>query len=320
MRAIRVHAFGPPEVMKIEDIPEPPVGAGEVLVRVRAVGVNPVDTYIRAGLYPGSPDLPYTPGFDAAGEVEKVGSGVTRFRPGDRVYTAWTVSGAYAEKALCTESQLHPLPEAASFGQGAAINVPYGAAWQALFGRARAIPGETVLVHGATGGVGIAALQLAKAAGLHVIGTAGSDRGRELALAEGAQHVLDHHNPTHLEEAVTLTGGRGLDVIIELLANVNLGNDLPALAPRGRVVVVGSRGKVEIDPRNLMGKDAAILGMSLFNASEQDRRAMHAAFAAGLEAGTIRPVVSRELPLAEAAAAHHAVLEASTFGKIVLVP
>jgi NADPH2:quinone reductase len=318
MRAIRVHEFGPPEVMLLEDTPDLSPGTNQVLVRVKAIGVNPVDTYIRAGLFY-KKGLPYTPGADASGVVEAVGEGVSAFKPGDRVYTAGTVTGAYAELCVCDEGQAHRLPQALSFAQGACIGVPYATAYRALFHKALAAPGETVLVHGATGRVGIAMVQLAKAWGMKVLGTGGTDKGRALAAYEGAEHVLDHGDPEHLKKAKELAG-KGLDVIIEFLANVNLGADLSALGPKGRVVVVGSRGTVEIDPRELMARDASIRGMSLFNATEEELASIHAALAAGFEAGTLRPRVGRELALSSAAAAHHAVLEDHAYGKIVLVP
>jgi NADPH2:quinone reductase len=319
MKAIRVHEFGPPEVMAMEDVPDLVPSAGQVLVTVKAAGVNPVDTYLRSGPYRSDMKLPYTPGLDAAGVIAAVGPDVKHRKTGDRVYVAWSLSGTYAEQVLCKEFQTHPLPEGITFAQGAAIGVPYGAAYRALFQRAHAQAGETVLVHGASGGVGIAAVQLASAAGLTVIGTAGSDEGRSLVLAQGAHHVLSHREAGYLEKLTELTCGRGVDVILEMLANVNLDNDLTALATSGRVVVIGSRGRVEIDPRNAMGREASILGMTLYNADEKELASMHAAFVAGLKNGTLRPVVSRELPLAEAAAAHHAVMEASTLGKIVLI-
>jgi NADPH2:quinone reductase len=200
------------------------------------------------------------------------------------------------------------------------MHVPYGTAYRALFQRAQARGGETLLIHGASGGVGIAAVQLARAAGLRVIGTAGSDRGKQLVSAEGAHHVLDHKSAGHFDEALSLTGGRGYDVIIEMLSNVNLGRDLTILAPRGRVVVVGSRGTVEIDPRNTMTRDAAILGMSLWNATPEDVTSIHSALVAGLENKTLRPVIGQEVPLAEAPRAHKAVLEPGAYGKIVLIP
>ena len=320
MKAIRVNEFGAPEVMRLETVNDLIPGPGEVVVRVAAVGVNPVDTYIRAGFYRPDLKLPYTPGLDGAGTITAVGPAVKHRRVGERVYVAWNLSGTYAEQVLCREFQTHPLPEGISFAQGAAIGVPYGAAFRALFQRGRSLPGETVLVHGASGGVGIAALQLARAAGLRVIGTAGSEQGMELVRAEGAHHVLNHRTAGYLDELQELTCGRGVDIILEMLANVNLGRDLQELTTGGRVVVIGSRGTVEINPRDMLSREAAVLGMTLYNATDKELASMHAAFAAGLANGTLRPVVSRELPLAEAAAAHHAVLEASTFGKIVLIP
>jgi len=320
MKAIRIHEFGSPEVMKIEEVPDLKPGSGELVVRVHAAGINPVDTYIRSGLYPLRPELPYTPGMDAAGVVETTGEGVRNFKAGDRVYIAGTLSGSYAEKALCKESQVHPLPKKISFSQGAGVGVPYGAAFRALFQRANAVPGEVVLVHGASGGVGIAAVQLARAAGMHVIGTAGTERGRLLVHEQGAHQVLDHHAANHMEQILNLTNGRGVDVILEILANVNLGKDPGVLAQKGRIVIIGSRGPVEIDPRDVMRREAAIFGMVLFNASEYEMFSIHAAIAAGFENGALSPVVGRELPLYEAARAHHEIMESSAYGKIVLVP
>jgi len=320
MKAIRVPEFGNPEVMKLEEIPEPKAGPGQVLVRVRAAGVNPVDTYIRAGTYARKPELPYTPGIDAAGVVEAVGAGVGRVAKDQRVYLAGTLSGAYAELALCAEAQVHPLPERVSFAQGAAIFVPYVTAYRGLFHRGQAQPGETLLVHGASGGTGIAAVQLARAAGLIVIGTGGTDKGRMLVAEQGAHHVLDHRAPDHLDQLLALTGGRGVDVILEMLANENLGKDLRVLALGGRVVVIGSRGTVEINPRDAMGRDAAILGMTVWNIPEHTMASIHAALGAGLENGALRPVVGQEMPLAEAPRAHLKVMEPGAYGKIVLIP
>jgi NADPH2:quinone reductase len=168
--------------------------------------------------------------------------------------------------------------------------------------------------------VGIAVVQLARAAGLRVIGTGGTDRGRALVKQEGAHHVLDHRAAKYTDEILALTEGRGVDVIIEMLANVNLATDLKLLAMRGRVVVVGSRGNIEITPRDAMSRDAAIIGMSLLNAPAAELASVHAALHAGLENGTLRPIVGKEMPLAEAVRAHVAVMEPGAYGKIVLIP
>ncbi|HEY7914527.1 MAG TPA: NADPH:quinone reductase [Blastocatellia bacterium] len=320
MKAIRVHEPGGPEVMKLEEVPDPIPGPGQLLIEIKAVGVNPVDTYIRAGIHAQKPTYAYTPGSDAAGVVQAVGDGVAGFSTGQRVYTAGTITGAYAERALCDQSQAHPLPDRVSFAQGAAVNIPYATAYRALFHKAKAKPAERLLVHGATGGVGIASVQLARAAGLKVTGTGGTEDGRKLALSEGAHEVIDHHASDYLDQLMDATAGQGFDVILEMLANVNLANDLKLLAKNGRVVVIGSRGKIEITPRDAMTRDGTILGMTLFNVTPEERASIHAALVAGLENGSLRPVVGRELPLAEAARAHEIVLEPGAFGKIVLIP
>ncbi|MCL4504091.1 MAG: NADPH:quinone reductase [Deltaproteobacteria bacterium] len=319
MRAIRVHEFGEPEVLRLEEAPEPKPGSGQVLVKVYAIGVNPYEAYMRAGFYL-PPPLPFTPGHDAAGVVEAVGPEVQRVAVGDRVYTSGTLTGAYAEKTLCPEARVHPLPPNISFPQGAAIYVPYSAAYRALFQKAKALPGEVVLVHGASGGVGLAAVQLARAAGLTVIGTGGTDAGRRLAAENGAHHVLDHGKDGYLQEVMKITVDRGVDVIVELLANVNLGKDLEVLAAGGRVAVIGSRGTVTIDPRHAMAKEGAILGLNVWAVTEKEFKAIHAALGAGLANGTLKPVVGRELPLAEAAKAHRDIMEKKAYGKIVLIP
>lgn len=317
MKAIRVEQFGGPEVMELAELPQPRPEAGQVLVRMRAAGVNPVETYIRAGTYPRKPALPFTPGNDGAGVVEHAGADV-KLRPGDRVYTAGSITGTYAEYALCHAAQVHPLPENVSFAQGAAVGTPYATAYRGLFQRGQAKAGETVLVHGASGGVGIAAVQLARAGDLRVLGTAGTERGHELVREQGSHDVFDHRAADYLAQILNATSGRGVDVILEMLANVNLGKDLTLLAPRGRIVVIGNRGRVEIDARDAMSRDADIRGMVLPNTPAAEMADIHAALVAGLANGTLRPVIGRELALAEAPQAHRAVMEPGAFGKIVL--
>ena len=318
MKVIRVHEFGGPEVLKLEDMADLRASAGQVVVRVKAAGVNPVETYIRTGTYAIKPQLPYTPGSDAAGVVESVGPGVKDIAVGDRVYVGGTATGAYAEQCLCEAAQVHRLPPNVTFAQGAAVNIPYATAYRALFQIAQARAGETVLVHGASGGVGVAGVQLARAAGLTVIGTGGTDRGRQLAAVQGSHHVLDHRAPGYLDELMTLTAGRGVDLILEMLANVNLGKDLAVLARGGCIVVIGSRGEVTVNPRLLMRTEGSIVGVMAGTPEEYARA--HTAIGAGLRAGTLRPVVGRELPLAGAAQAHHAIIESTAHGKIVLLP
>lgn len=319
MKAIRVHEFGGPEVMTIEELPDPSPGPSQVLVRVKAIGVNPVDNYIRSGTYARKPQLPYTPHTDIGGVVEAVGSAVKTFTSGDRVY-GFAVTGGGAELAICEEAQVQPLPDRATFQQGAAIGVPYATAWRALFIRARAKAGETVLVHGASGGVGTAAVQIARAHGLHVLGTAGTDEGLRLVREQGAHQVFNHHDADYRSGILAATNGRGVDVVLEMLANVNLDRDLDLIGMHGRVVVIGNRGTIEIDPRKSMGKDGTILGMTLFNATPDELREIHAGIVAGLENGALRPVIGKEMPLSDAPKAHQAVMESGAFGKIVLLP
>jgi len=319
MKAIVVKEFGEPEVMKVEDVPKPEPANAQVLVRVHAAGVNPVDTYLRSGLHAHAPKLPYTPGKDSAGVVESVGPDVTKFKLGDRVYSADSLTGTYAEYSLCGENQLGRLPDSISFEQGAGIWTPYATSFRALFQKGKAKAGETVLIHGASGGVGIAALQWAKNAGLTAIGTASSDEGKELVKQEGADAVFDHTDEDHLGDIRELTDGH-VDLIIEMLANVNLERDFEALGMFGRIVVVGNRGSLQFTPRQAMTKDATIYGMSLFNASQPQREEIHSAIFKGLNEGFLKPIVRKAFPLADAPLAHHEIIENKALGKIVLTP
>jgi NADPH:quinone reductase len=320
MKAIVVHEFGGPEVMKLEEIPTPKPAAGQVLVRIHAAGVNPYDTYMRAGTYAVKPPLPYTPGSDGAGVIEAVGEGVKKVKSGDRVYTAKTLTGAYAEYALALEAQVHPLPEKISFAQGAGIWVPYCTAYYALHHSAEARASETVLVHGASGGVGIASVQMARAMGLTVLGTAGTQKGLDLAKREGAHHVFNHCSAGYTDAILKTTDSRGVDLILEMLANVNLAADLKLLATNGRVIIIGSRGDATITPRDLMQRRASARAFTLWRITDSEEAEIHPGIIAGLDNGTLRPIVGKELPLAEASRAHKDILEPGAFGKIVLIP
>ena len=254
-RAIVVNQFGGPEVLHVQEVADPVADPGTVVVRTASIGVNPVETYIRAGKY-GPKPFPYTPGTDAAGIVESIGPGVTAVKPGDRVYL-FGADGSYAERVRVPAAQVRALPERMTFDQGAAVGVPYATAYRALFVRGGCRPHETVLIHGASGGVGLAAVQLAVAAGSVVIGTAGTPAGIELVTRQGAAKVFDHRDADHFKQILDWTAGRGVDVVVEMLADQNLDKDLGILAKRGRVVVVGNRGRVEIDARQMMAKDTA---------------------------------------------------------------
>jgi NADPH2:quinone reductase len=310
--------------MRLEEVPDLTPGPGEVLVRIHAAGVNPVDTYIRAGAHARKATPPFTPGFDGAGKVEAIGAGVEGLAPGDRVYVGGAGSkgagaGTYAERVICVPAQLHRLPARTSFAQGAAIGVPYATAYRALMQRAAARPSETVLVHGATGGVGVATVEIAHARGMIVIASGGTDAGLAAVRERGADVLVNHRAPTYTDDIMKATRGRGVDVIIEMAAHINLDRDLSLLAKGGRVVVVGNRGRIEINPRDAMGREASIIGMTLFNASDRDMAEVHDALVAGLSTGTLNPVINREMPLADAARAHEAVMEPGAHGKIVLV-
>jgi len=322
MKAIVVREFGAADVMKLEQLPDPTAGPGQVVVRIKAIGVNPVETYIRAGAYARKPNLPYTPGGDFAGVVEAVGANVTAFKAGDRVYAHGAAAGfgAYAEMAVCEEAQVHPLPAHVTFQQGAALGVPFGTAWRALFMKAQARPGETLFVNGASGGVGTAVVQLGRMRGMQIIATAGTERGLALVKEIGAHHALNHRDPDYFTQVTELTGGKGADVIIEMLANVNLDRDLDVLALRGRLVIVGNRGRIEIDPRKIMGKEGAVLGMTGFNTTPEEFREMHAGLGGALATGALKPVIGREMKLEDAAQAHAAVMESGAYGKLVMIP
>ncbi|MGA3171044.1 MAG: NADPH:quinone reductase [Chthoniobacteraceae bacterium] len=312
MKAIRVHQFGDPSVMVLEEAPEPVPASGQVLVRLHAAGVNPVETYIRSGKYARLPQLPYTPGTDGAGMVEQ--SEDAAIAAGARVFVVNSMTGTYAEKTLCEAGQVYPLPDRVSFEQGAAVGVPYATATWALFYRGQARAGETLLVHGASGGVGTAALQLARAAGMRVFGTAGTPEGLELVLRNGAEAAFNHREPGYLDKIKAATGD-GPNIILEMAANKNLAHDLGLIAMHGRVVVIGSRGSIEIDPRAIMARNADIRGVMFASAPLAE---IYRRISDGLADGSLNPVIGTRLPLGEAARAHEQILSSSARGKMIL--
>jgi NADPH2:quinone reductase len=320
MRAIIVPRHGGPDVLTPAERDRPVPGPGQILVETRAIGVNPVEAKVRQGLWPDwAPPLPYVPGYEAAGLVRAVGPGVDGFAPGDRVFGNFAVGGTYAELALFGADWLRPLPDRVSFAQGACVAIAYVTAYRALVQLAKARPGETVLVHGASGGVGTAAVQIARAAGLQVVGTAGTAAGRALVLREGAHHVVDHGAADSVDQIRAATGGRGPDIILEMMTQRNLNHDLALLAYGGRIALVANTGRIDLDLA-LTSRTVAIFGVSLVDVPVGEIAQALAAVGAGLEAGTLRPVVAREFPLAEAAAAHRVLEAGGALGNLVLVP
>jgi NADPH2:quinone reductase len=318
MRAIIVEKFGGPEVLHFQHLPDLKPGPDQVMVRVHAAGLNPVDGYIRSGNYFRLPPLPYTPGMDGAGLVESVGSQVRGYRKGQRVYLSGSITGTHAELCLCLPSQIHPLPPQISFEEGACLGIPYATANYALFHRASPRRGQTVLVHGATGGVGVAAIQLAKRAGLRVIATGGSETGRIMLKNLGADLIFDHHQPGYHQDILECTKNQGVDVILEMLANVNLGRDLPLVAQGGCVVVVGCRGPVQIQPRDLMMREADIRGAMILHAPSGVVARVHSDILSGLTDGTIKPIVRARFELENSQQAAELQSLPGACGKIVL--
>ncbi|NXI47382.1 QOR oxidoreductase, partial [Galbula dea] len=321
MRAVRVFEFGGPEVLKLQsDVLIPSPKENQVLIKVYACGVNPVETYIRSGTYARKPALPYTPGTDVAGVIESIGEHVTAFKKGDRVFTTDTISGGYAEYAVAAANRVFPLSDKLDFKQGAAIAIPYFTAYRALIQKGHAKAGETVLVHGASGGVGLAACQIARACGLKVLGTAGTEEGMNTVLRNGAHQAFNHREANYIDKIKEHTGMEGVDIIIEMLSNINLATDLQLLSCAGKVMVVGCRGPIEINPRDTMSKESSIIGVSLFLATEEERRECSRAVFDGIEAGWLRPTVGSEYPLEKVSKAHEDIIHCSgARGKMVLL-
>ncbi len=316
MKAMLSHEYGGSEVLKLEDVAQPDFNDHQILVAVKAAGVNPVDTYIRGGTNNYSANFPHTPGLDGAGEVVKVGAQVKGFKPGDRVYFSGNATGAAAEFTVCDPLRTYPLPDSVSFVEGACLGVPATTAHRALFGRAHAQAGEKVLIHGATGAVGTIAVQLAKAAGLTAVATAGTKEGEQMLRDLGADAVLNHRTQDYLKPYQDLD--HGFDLIVEMLADVNLDKDLKALARKGRVIVIGSRGKIEITPRDLMARDAAVMGMALMNIGPEDLATIARSLYPLLAGGLVKPVVRQTYPLTQLPKAQDAVLESGAAGNHVI--
>mmetsp|Transcript_24593 Transcript_24593/g.59188 ORF Transcript_24593/g.59188 Transcript_24593/m.59188 type:complete len:331 (-) Transcript_24593:68-1060(-) len=323
MKAVVVTEFGGPSKLTLatKEIPVP--GTGQIVVKVYACGVNPVETYIRSGTYRRKPSLPYTPGSEASGIVHSVGSDVKDYKVGDRVWQTGSLSGTYAQYNLCDVKQhVHCLPDNVPFAKGV-VSTAFRTAYRALFQRAQAKPNQTVFIHGASGGVGLAATQLAISQGMKVIGTAGTEQGLKLVKKQGCTEVINHRmedRKKYTDAVLTATGG-GPDIILEMLANKNLNFDMQIIGKGGRIVVIGNRGTIDnVNPRLLMGKEAMVIGVSLPGPAHEQEAI--AAIQAGLSTGALNPVVGPVFKLEDASKAHVEVIEhkAGTSGKIVILP
>ncbi|GAP97987.1 NADPH:quinone reductase [Leptolyngbya sp. NIES-2104] len=319
MKAIQVSQFGSPDVLQLVELPDLTPAAGQVVMQVHAAGVSPLDTYVREQSHGApTPPLPYIPGFEAAGTIAALGEGVTQFQVGDQVY-ANTFLGAYAEQVVLDATTVYRSPNTVSFAQATMLSNSYPTAYYALYHLAKAKPGETVFVHGASGAVGTAAVQMARAGGLKVVGTAGSDRGLELIKSEGAHYALNHRDPDYLKQALAITDGQGFDIILEMNATKKLADDAMLVGKFGRIVVIGgTNGAAPFDATPILWKGASIIGLYIGLATLAELAQIHAAIYAGLENKTLRPTVAQEFSLVDAAKAHEAVHQNSSSGKIVL--
>lgn len=327
MQAIVISKFGGLEVLEHKtNLEIPKLNSHQVLVEVKAIGINPVDTYIRSGAF-GPVQFPHILGTDGAGIIAAVGGDVKKYKPGDHIYF-FVPSHAYASHLVANESQIHPLPAKYSFAQGAALGIPYLTALRAflqLGKKVRKIKNKgitpIVLIHGGSGGVGIASIQIAHVLGYTTFATASTDEGRKLMLEQGADKVFDHSDPTYLQQIKAAAKARdGVDLILEMLGNVNINADLDLVNKFGGVIIIGSRGDGTISPVKLMGKDSYIKGLLVFNMVEKEFEECFEWLDRNLAEGKLNPIVGRELPLKDAAVAHKDILEKKAFGKIVLKP
>lgn len=310
--------FGEPDVLKLIEKAVPSFEEDEVIVKLKFAGVNPADAYIRQGGYAFfNPKLPYTPGFDGAGIITEVGSKVTNYQVGDRVFVSASLgkkaTGTYAEYISCSTDAIRQLPETVTFEEGAALGIPGTAAYRALFQRGGLKQGEKVLIHGASGGVGTLAVQMAKEAGAYVIGTAGSEDNCQIVRENGADLVVNHNQVGYTDNIPQV------DLVLEMLANINLEKDLELLNQRGRVVIIGNRGSLDFNPRLTMAKEADIYGIAIWNATAAERAESLDAIETYLKQGILSPAIGDLYPLKEAAQAQYDIIHLPAKGKILLI-
>jgi NADPH:quinone reductase-like Zn-dependent oxidoreductase len=337
MRQVAITRYGPPDVLEVRETEDPVPGSGQVRIRVRAAGINFADVLARLGLYPDSPPLPAVVGYEVAGVVDQAGLDVTAVTPGDRV-TALVRFGGYADCVVCPVEQVFPTPTRLSDAEAAAVPVNYMTAALALYKLANVTAGETVLIHNAGGGVGIAAIQLAQLRRANVIGTASG--AKHVALRGfGVEQLIDYRHADVEAEVRRLTRGRGVDVILDPLGGKSVAASYRMLAPLGRLVIYGMSAAApglqrnllkafrawwqlpSFKPLSLLNRNRAVIGLHLGHLWSEQRRIapLMGLLLEELRTGRLKPVVARSFPLEQAAEAHRFIQARSNIGKVVLV-
>ncbi len=338
MRQVWIPRRGGPEVLEVREAPDPEPGEGQVRVRVTASGVNFADCMARIGLYPDAPKLPTVVGYEVAGTVDRVGSGVSGLRAGDRV-AAMTRFGGNSDVVVVPEAQVYRLPDGVDLVKAAAVPVNYLTAWLMLVYLANVRAGDTVLVHAAAGGVGVAATQICKHRGAEVIGTASAGKHERLKQL-GVAHTIDYNTQDFQVEVARITGGRGVVIVLDALGGSALKKSYASLAPLGRLFIFGASsfssgkrmnpvtvargyfGMPSFKPLALMDKNRGVLGVNLGHlwGETQRSQSMMNEIIALVGAGVLDPIVDKAFPFAEAGAAHAYLQDRKNFGKIVLTP
>lgn len=343
MKAVVLTGTGGPEVMQVREMPDPPVGPGEVRIAVKAAGINFADTMARVGLYPDAPKPPCVLGYEVAGEVESVGEDVSAYKAGDRVI-AGTRFGGQAELVTVPEAQALPLPERLSFEQGAAFPVNYGTAYAALVVMGGLKPAERVLIHAAAGGVGISATQIARNIGAEVFGTA-SPAKHDAIRAQGVQHAIDYRALDFEAEAMRITDGEGVDVVMDALGPTSFRKDYRLLRPGGRLIMYGLSEVTNERGRDLpatlkslvkmpfatmpwwkslpvMNENKGVFGLNMLHwwDREDSLDRLTEPLMSDLAEGRLEPVVAEAFPFERAGDAHEFIAERRNVGKVVLFP
>ncbi|HYG57861.1 MAG TPA: NADPH:quinone oxidoreductase family protein [Symbiobacteriaceae bacterium] len=323
MKAVVLRRPGAPEELALTEMQPPSAGPGRVLIRVRAAGVGFADLLVRQGRYPGSYPLPAVPGTEVAGVVEAVGQGVVHVAPGDRVMAMLPPGGGYAEQCAAEGAHVFPLPEGMGFADGAAFLVAFLSAFIPLHYQAQVAPGSVVMVHAAAGGVGSAAVQLARQMGARVAATAGSEEKVAVARSLGAEVAVNYRTPDFIERLREATGG--VDTVLDTVGGMVFEPSLKLLKPLGRLVIIGFAGGAQppVDTAMLVGRNIGVegfyLGRLIARTPDLVKQAAEAVISLW-RAGEVRPLVGVRFPLGEAAAAHRLIEERRSIGKVVLEP